>query len=754
VAAAPAERLAGQAATAAARPGESELHAAERVGARSQGPLPALARRLQGRGLWPATLLLAALLCFITFYAKGGLSLEPMSFAEIVLTLLAGLIVAGAALRAPGGRIYGLGSTGLLLAFTMLTAISVVWSVAPDASWQDTGRMLAYSGVFAASVALVRLAPDRWPAVLGGLTLAAVVVCAYALLTKIFPATLAPSVTYARLEEPYGYWNAIGLTAAMGAIGCIWLGARRQGHGLLSALAYPALGVMLLTLLLSYSRGAVAALVVGVVLWFAIVPLRLRGACVLILAGAGATAVAAWDFSSSALSSENVPLAERTTAGHELGALVLAMMLALVIAGVAIGFHTSRRAPSALLRRRAGTALLALIVIAVIAFLGALAHSHRGLTGSISHAVSALTNPNARTPPNTPGRLTAVASVRARYWKEALQVFDAHPLLGAGALGYRTARLRYRTETLDVAHAHSFLFQTLSDFGIVGLLLALALLLAWATAAARATRPSQRGSPTAERVGLTSMLCLVVVFGAHSLVDWTWYVPGNACVALICAGWLAGRGPLPGLHRIDPLAAAPRDADGPPVAVGGPLAPRADTRRAGLLDRVGRVRASLAALAIIAALLAAWSQWQPQRAEEAREQALEQLASHPARALATAHDAVSLDPLSPLAKFTLASVQQYTGHTALARATLQQAVREQPSDPQTWLELARDEMTNGEPRAALPALQASIYLNPQAIAPELLAENEREAIEIHNDYIEALQAAAAPATVKSASAPR
>ena len=43
---------------------------------------------------------------------------------------------------------------------------------------------------------------------------------------------------------------------------------------------------------------------------------------------------------------------------------------------------------------------------------------------------------------------------------------------------------------------------------------------------------------------MLSMLCLVVVFGIHSLADWTWYVPGNACVALLCAGWLAGRGPL------------------------------------------------------------------------------------------------------------------------------------------------------------------------------------------------------------------
>ncbi len=42
---------------------------------------------------------------------------------------------------------------------------------------------------------------------------------------------------------------------------------------------------------------------------------------------------------------------------------------------------------------------------------------------------------------------------------------------------------------------------------------------------------------------MLSMLCGVVVFGVHSFVDWTWYVPGDAFVALVCAGWLAGRGP-------------------------------------------------------------------------------------------------------------------------------------------------------------------------------------------------------------------
>ncbi|TMK24979.1 MAG: hypothetical protein E6G62_06765 [Actinobacteria bacterium] len=428
--------------------------------------------------VWGAALAIAAVLCLVTFYAKGGLSLETMTVTEMALTCAAGVAVAAAVLLGPARRrAYG---------------VSVVWSVQPDESWQDAGRMFAYCGVFAAAVTVARIGPRRWPAVIGGVTVAAVIVCAYALLTKIFPGELVPASVYARLDEPYGYWNAIGLTAAMGAICCLWLGARRSGHALLSALAYPAMGLLLLTLLLAYSRGALAALAIGVVLWLCVVPLRLRGAAVLILGALGAGGVAAWAFSTHALSAEGVALGERATAGHRLGAVVVAMVLLLALAGVAIGFFTGRRAPSLATRRRAGALLLALIALAAAGFVGALAHSHRGLTGSVSHAVDAVTNPNAKPPSNTAGRLTAVASVRARYWKEALQIWEAHPVTGAGALGYHTARLRYRTVTIDVHHAHGFVVQTLADLGLVGLLVALALLGCWMAAAGRATHPLNR----------------------------------------------------------------------------------------------------------------------------------------------------------------------------------------------------------------------------------------------------------------------
>ncbi len=728
-------------------------------------PLPAANRPHRQGTTTLATLVVAGLLCFATFLAGGGLNLAPTTTIELVFTLLAGALVAVVLALAPvGTRFYGLWPIGLLLAFTALTGLSVVWSVAPDASWQDAGRMLAYSGVFAAAVAAAWLVPEGWRALLGGIVLAAVVVCTYALLTKVLPNELAvnPEANfYARLQEPYGYWNAIGLTAAMGAIGCLWLGARRAGHALLTALAYPTMGLMIVTLMLAYSRGALAALLVGVIAWMCIVPLRLRGARVLIVGGVGAAPVVGWDFSRHALSSEGILLAARTTAGHQLGVLIGAMLVVLALVGIVIGFFGDRRAPAVGTRRAAGITLASLLVLVLLAGAGGLAASKRGLTGTISHDLSSLVNPNAPVPANTPGRLTAVGSVRARYWKEALEVFKAHPALGAGAAGYGTARLRYRTQNLDVRQAHGYIPQTLADLGIVGLAVTLALLIAWMVAAGRCTHPfdrhwhARRSPPsvawrkepvayTPERIGMLAMLCVVIVFGVHSFADWTWYVPGDAFVALLCAGWLAGRGPLPagrlGVPAGSPAAALPLDALAPerlaesaaratiPLSSEPTARPAQDASRLRRpsAQALGPLRIGVAIAVVAGALLAAWTEWQPQRSVEASEQAVALIKQNPQAALRAAQAGVERDPLSAVALFRLSSVEHAIGESQLARATLQKAVQMQPSNPETWLTLGEYDLKDN-PRAAVGELRAAVYLNPESIAAQ-------------NAYVQALRA--------------
>ena len=244
---------------------------------------------------------------------------------------------------------------------------------------------------------------------------------------------------------------------------------------------------------------------------------------------------------------------------------------------------------------------------------------------------------------------------------------------------------------------------------------------------------------------MLSLLCVVIIFGMHSLIDWTWYVPGNACVALLCAGWLAGRGPLQGV----PGAAT----EATHAALGGEAGQGSSGRLASWARTVGPVRGALATTAILAALLAAWSQWQPQRSEESRQEALDLLASNPAAATSAAERAVSRDPLSVEALFTLADVQSVRGNLPAAALTLQKAVRLQPSNPKSWLELGRFDLAGNRPAAALTELKAAIYLNPESIAPEELSGPgaQREAIEIYNDYIQALRATA---TLKSASEAR
>ena len=75
----------------------------------------------------------------------------------------------------------------------------------------------------------------------------------------MFPGTLDPRDPFGRLRAPFDYWNAVGLMAAIGLPGCLWAGARREHRPLTRALAVSAIGVLLDTLVLCYSRGALLA---------------------------------------------------------------------------------------------------------------------------------------------------------------------------------------------------------------------------------------------------------------------------------------------------------------------------------------------------------------------------------------------------------------------------------------------------------------------------------------------------------------
>ena len=660
---------------------------------------------------------LAAVICAVAFAADGGLNVGRTTPAEIALVFGGGLAVAAALLMAPRReRLWGVGPLAALLGLAILTALSITWAANPSEAWVEANRTIAYCAVFAGAVALAHSIPGRWSAVLGAITLSAIAISAYAVLTKVFPGALNPDETFARLREPFGYWNSVGLAAALGVPGCLWLGTRRSGHQALNGLAYPALGLLVLTMALSFSRGAVLAAVLGAAFWFATVPRRLRGAAVLIAGVAGGAIMALWAFSQNALTDDQVPLDLRHQAGLQLGLLVLVMLALLAAAGLAVGFARARHTPTLHQRDRAGLALIVGLALIPVAITIALAVGDKGLTGSVSDRWNQLTKVSAPLPRNDNSRFTAVGSVRARYWDEALRIFGDNPGIGVGAGSYATVRKRYRTDDPAVRHAHGYVVQTLADLGLAGLAVSLALLAAWLASAARATglRRRDRGRPyTPERIGLLTLVAVVIVFGVHSFVDWTWFVPANAAVALLAAGWVAGRGPLGG----------EREGVAPP---GEGLR---DRLRAGARERM---RAICAGATLVLVVAAAWAVWQPMRSETLTQDALDSLDAGQADVARTraqhAHDInpVSLDPL-----FTLAAVETAAGRTTAARAALGEAVRLQPANPEPWWRLAEFELnTLHRPQVALTAIRPALYLDPRssdAVAVFLAAQRQTTA---------------------------
>ena len=189
---------------------------------------------------------------------------------------------------------------------------------------------------------------------------------------------------------------------------------------------------------------------------------------------------------------------------------------------------------------------------------------------------------------------------------------------------------------------------------------------------------------------MVTMLAVVIAFGIHSAIDWTWFFPGVTIPALACAGWLAGRGPLS-----DPIGrAAPRQLTKSPSATG----------------------IVLATVAI--ALGVVWVVWQPLRSSDADASAItELLAGRTAAALADAQTAVSADPVSADALWELSEIHVATGDLAAARADLVRATDRQPSNPETWQRLGEFDLRYKHPRVALAELNKALALDLTAVQP-------------------------------------
>jgi O-Antigen ligase len=633
---------------------------------------------------------LAAALIVLAAVTTGGVDESTTvsgagTWAEIVITLLGAGAVATALVVGGPGRLWGGTTVALFAALAALTALSIVWSVQPDDSWQAANLTLSYLAAFAGAAALARLAPDRWRSLVGAIAIVSVGLSAYALLRKVYPPA---GETLGRLQTPLGYWNAIGVMAAIGIAPCLWLWSRRDSNPVLRGMTVPAVAILITVVVLSYSRSAAVAAAVAVGCWIVLVPRRLTAAAVLGLGGLGAAIITGWALSKPGLTGNHQPFAVQTSSGHTFGIVLLICLVTFTAIGIAAARTKGSLSDSA--RRRLGTMLVIAVALVPVAAVAALAASSRGLPGEISHAWNSLTNVNSITS-DTASRFGSLGSSRPLYWSEGIKVGEHALFKGVGALGFATARTRYTDQTGFVVHAHSYPVQTFADLGLLGLVLSLALLVSWGVSAARALAwrtpwRSLGDGEAAEREGLIAMLLVVIAFGVQSAIDWTWFFPGVAVPVLLCAGWLSGRGPL--------------------RSPGGIAA-----RRASLLARPA-VAAGVTTIAAVSLLLA-WLIWQPLSSADSIASAENAAVSgDTSAAFADARDAAGSDPLALQPLFVLSELYQSVRDEPAARAELVKAVQLQPENSQSWYQLGSFDLANHQARRALPSLQRAFALDP------------------------------------------
>jgi len=651
-----------------------------------------------------AGIVLAAGLVALAPATSGGFgpSLSGSSaptWAEIAITLIGSGTCALLLFSGVRGLGRGAAPAVWFALLAALTGVSILWSVQPDGSWQAANLTVTYLLAFLAAIAAARMFPGRWRSVVPGIGLAMVVLCAYGLLSKVFPGALAASQTDGRLQIPFGYWNAAGAAAVIGLAPCQWVWQRRDASAWARAFAVPGAAVLLTVTVLSYSRTSLIVAVIVIGTWLVLVPGRLRSVALLVLAGAGAAVMARWALARPALTGDHIGLAARTSAGHSFGLVCALTLIVLTAAGWALVTRTEGRPPAAGMRRRLEILLLIGLALLPVAVIGALASSSRGLTGEISHAWASLTSTNPGVS-NGAGRVTQLGSSRPLYWSEGITVGEHALLKGVGALGYATARTRYTLRPQFTAHAHSYLVQTFADLGLIGLLVNLALLIAWARcavaaigprpAAQREPRPGPVTDRELERDGLVTLAIVVLAFGVSSAADWTFFFPGVTVPALVAAGWLAGRG--------RPQERAERPA-----------------RRVALSRRPGTGAAITAIVAL--ALAASWLIWQPLRSSQAANAAeAAAIRGDSATAFADARDARAADPLALQPLLLLWAFDRDVGDLAGARRELLTAVDLQPENASSWLTLGSFDLTEGHPGRALPSLKRAYALDPTVAA--------------------------------------
>jgi hypothetical protein len=431
------------------------------------------------------------------------------------------------------GRGLGVAIAALGL-YCVLVLASASWSDAPALAMIEFDRALLY---WLLLVLLGSLPRDgsRIAWALRGVTLALVVVCGVALLTRLFPdfIDVPADVAERRLSYPLTYWNTLALMAALGLVLCLHHAASEREPIAVRLIAAGALPVLATTLYLTFSRGGLAVALVGVVVYVVVARPRSLPVALLTVGPAVAVAlIAAYD--ADLLAEDNPTSAAAAAQGQDLASVVaLCVVGAVALRALALPLDDRLRSVrvSRSARRTAGmlavggAVLGAVVMVAAFDAVGVAQDRIEGFTEERSDSADDQRD-------DLRGRLTDPGNNgRIKQWRVALDTFEEAPWIGNGAGRFAATWAERRPTDLKAEDAHSLYLETLSELGLAGALLLAVTLAAILGAFTFRARGEQR-------YVYAAMLAAGAVWALHAGVDWDWEMPA-ATMWLFALGGMA-----------------------------------------------------------------------------------------------------------------------------------------------------------------------------------------------------------------------
>ncbi|MGA9633667.1 MAG: O-antigen ligase family protein [Solirubrobacterales bacterium] len=620
-----------------------------------------------------ATTAVVAVLVVLLSLGAGGYSaglrsaIAVVSWAAILGGIAFGLLPRS---RIPGAALV---AGGMLTVLALLSAISVAWGSDAGAAVEATVLVAAYLGIFALTVLAAREGDARsW---LAGLALGIALVGALAVLNRLIPglpggdeqiANLLPSAR-GRLSYPIGYWNATACLLAFGALLMIWLGATaRTQAGRATAVA--TIPMLALGIYLASSRGAFAALLLGIVVLVGIGPRRLVLLSSIAIGGLGAGfAIAVASRRTELLNAVGPHVGSQ--GADVVGVTVLSMLF---VAGVRLALDgTAQRLRVSPLLARVGVG--ALVVGCIVG--AALADPSKRFDEFKSVPAN---QESGRSTFITSHLASGSGSGRWQFWGVAIDAFGDEPVHGIGAGGFAAYWTEHAPISRATKQAHSLYLEKLGDLGPLGLLTVVGFLVVPIAVGVR-----RRAAMPGGEAGVAIALGAAVALSAG--IEWIFQIPVVFGVGVVVMAVLSG-----------PSLAAPLQTF--------------EARRSGAGSRPA-LKAVLTVLGC-AAVLVAGDQFLAQRSLDASQSAARTGDLH--EAAVRARRAIALEPWAAEPHLQLALVQESAGALPAAARSIEKAIEDAPDDWSLWLVRARIATRQGRLDEALSALARARRLNPRA----------------------------------------